>query len=64
MCIFFLLEVCGVFFPSIFCKFNCSLKGTENRTLAQCSDETPNDFQHLIYGHSLNYTGACVKTGQ
>lgn len=51
-------------FLPFFCKFNCSLKGTENHTLAQCSDETPNDFQHLIYGRSLSYTGACVKTGQ
>lgn len=62
MCVCFL--TLDIFPPSVFCKFNCSLKVTEKHTLAQCSDETPNDFEHLIYGHNLSYTGTCVKTGQ
>lgn len=52
------------FLPAVFSKFKWSLRGTENHTLPQCSDETPHDFQHLINRHSLSYTGAGVKTGQ
>lgn len=58
MCVF--LTIAGF---CLSCKFNCSLKGTQNHTRA-CSDETPNDFQHLIYCHSLSYTGTCVRIGQ